>query len=308
MLADGASYAKVAKATGCSSATIALWKQRFVADGLSGMAGRHRGSKPRVLTPKLEARILSWTRKKPPHGATHWSTRTLGKHLGVSHTIIARAWHRAGLQPHRLERYMRSNDPDFESKAADIIGLYLNPPEHAAVFCVDEKTAILALDRRDPVLPLSPGRAERHGFEYVRNGTLSLYAALETRSGSVIGRTVPSHNSDAFVAFLGDVTATVPGDRDVHVIVDNLSAHKTAKVERFLAEHPNVTLHFTPTYSSWLNQVELWFSKVERDVIARGIFKSTADLARKLRRYIDQYNKTATPFRWSYSDPSKRIA
>ena len=193
-------------------------------------------------------------------------------------------------------------------EAALIIGLYLSPPEHAVVFCVDEKTAIQALDRRDPVLPLSPGRAERHGFEYVRNGTLSLYAALETRSGTVIGKTAPKHTSDEFVGFLADITSTVPRHREIHVIADNLSAHKTAKVDTFLAEHPNVTLHFTPTYSSWLNQVELWFSKVERDVIARGIFTSTAALARKLRRYIEHYNKSATPFRWSYADPSRRIA
>ena len=308
LLAEGASYSEITAKTGCSSATIALWKKRFLRDRLDGLKGRHKGSRPRVLTPKLEARILNWTRKKPPHGATHWSTRTLGKHLGVSHTIVARAWQRAGLQPHRLERYMRSNDPNFEEKAADIIGLYLYPPEHAAVFCVDEKTAIQALDRRDPVLPLSPGRAERHGFEYVRNGTLSLYAALETRTGAVIGKTVTRHNSAEFVRFLTEVVATVEKRREIHVIADNLSAHKTAKVEAFLAEHPNVTLHFTPTYSSWLNQVELWFSKVERDVTARGIFTSTRDLARKLRRYIQQYNKTATPFRWSCSNPKSRIA
>jgi len=308
LLADGTSYAETARATGASSATIALWKKRFLEDRLRGLRGRHQGSRPRVLTPKLEARILNWTRKKPPHGATHWSTRTLGRHLGVNHTIIARAWKRAGLQPHRLERYLRSNDPDFEAKAADIIGLYLDPPEHAVVFCVDEKTAIQALDRRDPVLPLSPGRAERHGFEYVRNGTLSLYAALETRTGAVIGKTASKHTSDEFVAFLTEITTTVSKKREIHVIADNLSAHKTKKVDAFLAQHPNVTLHFTPTYSSWLNQVELWFSKVERDVIARGIFTSTADLARKLRRYIEHYNKSATPFRWSYSDPSRRIA
>lgn len=308
LLADGVPYEEITRVSGCSSATVALWKKRFLDDRLAGLEGRHRGSQPRVLTPKLEARILNWTRKKPPSGATHWSTRTLGKHLGVSHTIIARAWQRAGLQPHRLERYMRSNDPDFETKAADIIGLYLNPPDHAVVFCVDEKTHIQALDRRDPVLPLSPGRAERHGFEYVRNGTLSLYAALETRSGTVMGKTVARHNSDEFVAFLADLEATVPKRCEIHVIADNLSAHKTAKVESFLDEHPNVTLHFTPTYSSWLNQIELWFSKIERDVIARGVFTSTRDLARKLRRYIQQYNKTATPFRWSYSDPTRRIA
>jgi len=308
MLAEGASYTQIEQRVDCTAMTVAKWKTRFLEARLAGLRGRHRGSKPRVLTPQLEARILNWTRRAPPHGATHWSTRTLARKLGIQHTVVARAWRRAGLQPHRLERYMRSTDPDFETKAAAIIGLYLDPPQHAAVFCVDEKTAIQALDRRDPVLPLSPGRAERHGFEYLRHGTLSLYAALETQSGEVLGKTTPRHTSEAFVGFLGDVVASQPVRKEIHIIVDNLSAHKTDKVQAFLAAHPAVTLHYTPTYSSWLNQVELWFSKVERDVIARGIFTSVTDLARKLRRYIAHYNKTATPFRWAYADPLRRIA
>ena len=308
LLADGHSYAAITAKTGCSSRTIALWKGRFDADGLAGLAARHRGSKPSVLTPALQARILTWTRRPPPHGATHWSTRSLGRKLNVQHTIIARAWRDAGLQPHRLERYMRSTDPEFETKAADVIGLYLDPPHHAVVFCIDEKTAIQALDRIDPLLPLSPGRAERHGFEYYRHGTLSLYAALNTRTGEVLGSAVPRHTSDEFVAFLQSVVATQSRRREIHIIVDNLSAHKTQKVRTFLAAHPTVHLHYTPTYSSWLNQVELWFSKIERDVIARGIFTSVTDLRRKLMRYITQYNKTAKPFRWSYADPTRRIA
>jgi transposase len=308
LLADGDSYAAITDKTGCSSRTIALWKHRFEADGISGLAARHRGSKPTVLTPQLQARILAWTRRVPPHGATHWSTRSLGRQLGVQHTIIARAWRNAALQPHRLERYMRSTDPDFETKAADVIGLYLDPPQHAVVLCVDEKTAIQALDRIDPLLPLSPGRAERHGFEYYRHGTLSLYAALNTHTGEVLGNTAPRHTSDEFVAFLDSVVDTQPRRRTIHIIVDNLSAHKTQKVRTFLAAHPTVRLHYTPTYSSWLNQVELWFSKIERDVIARGIFTSVTDLRRKLMRYIRHYNKTAKPFRWSYSDPTRRIA
>jgi transposase len=308
LLADGERYASITAKTGCSSRTIALWKRRFVADGIAGLAARHHGSKPTVLTPALQARILAWTRRTPPHGATHWSTRSLGRQLGVQHTIIARAWRDAGLQPHRLERYMRSTDPDFETKAADVIGLYLDPPQHAVVFCVDEKTAIQALDRIDPLLPLSPGRAERHGFEYYRHGTLSLYAALNTQTGEVLGNAVPRHTSDEFVAFLQSVVDTQSRRREIHIIVDNLSAHKTQKVRTFLVAHPNVHLHYTPTYSSWLNQVELWFSKIERDVIARGIFTSTTDLRRKLMRYIRQYNKTAKPFRWSYADPTRRIA
>ena len=202
---------------------------------------------------------------------------------------------------------MASNDPDFESKAADIIGLYLKPPRHAAVFCVDEKTAIQALDRKDPILPLSPGRAERHGFEYVRHGTLSLYAALDTQSGKVMGKTTARHTSQEFVAFLSDLIAKQPEGRQIHIILDNLSAHKTRRVNEFLEERPNAHLHFTPTYSSWLNQVELWFSKIERDLIHRGIFTSVTDLSRRIMTYIRRYNDDPKPIKWTYDDPSRRI-
>jgi transposase len=200
-----------------------------------------------------------------------------------------------------------SNDPDFETKAADIIGLYMNPPRHAAVFCVDEKTAIQALDRLDPVLPLSPGRAERHGFEYYRHGTLSLYAALNTATGEVLGKTAARHTSEEFVTFLRDIVSHQPGHREIHIIVDNLSAHKTQRVRDFLQAYPNVHMHYTPTYSSWLNQVEIWFSKIERDVIVRGIFTSVRDLHKKLMNYIRLYNKVAKPIKWSYRDSSRRI-
>ena len=200
---------------------------------------------------------------------------------------------------------MASNDPDFERKATDVIGLYLDPPRHAAVFCVDEKTAIQALDRRDRMLPLSPGRAERRGFEYKRNGTLSLYAALNTQTGQVHGKTAARHTSQDFVEFLGEVVALCRPGQEIHIILDNLSAHKTKKVAAFLDQHPNLCLHFTPTYSSWLNQIELWFSKLQRDVIARGVFTSTADLARKLRRYINAYS-TRTVTLWLL--PHRRLA
>lgn len=308
LLADGATYRTVAQTIGWSSATIAKWKTRFEVSRTAGLWGRHQGSRPRKLTPRLEARILTWTRKAPPSGATHWSTRTLARQLGLTHTLVQRAWQRAGLQPHRLERYVRSTDPAFEEKAADIIGLYVQPPQHAAVFCLDEKTAIQALDRLDPVLPLSPGRAERHGFEYYRHGTLSLYAALNTKTGEVLGQPAARHTSADFVAFLTQVVTSQPAGRDIHVILDNLSTHKTKLVQAFLAAHPHVQLHFTPTYSSWLNQVELWFAKIERDILARGIFTSVKDLARKIRRYIERYNRDAKPFRWTYTDPTRRIA
>jgi transposase len=255
----------------------------------------------------MEARILARTQRKPKDGSTHWSTRKLAKELGVSHMLVQRVWSRAGIKPHRIQRYMTSNDPDFESKAADVIGLYLNPPQHAAVFCLDEKTQVQALDRLVPVLPLSPGRLERHGFEYYRHGTLSLYAALNTRTGKVLGAPVERHNSAALVAFLESLLASVPRRRQVHVILDNLSAHKSRFVERFLAAHPRLHFHFTPTYSSWLNQIEIWFSKIERDVIARGVFTSVKDLARKLMRYIKRYNLRPKPIKWKYSNPSHRI-
>jgi transposase len=306
MLADGESFTTIASAVGCYPAYIARWKDRFETERLGGLRAKYRGQPPTVRTPALEARVLAKTRQKPADGSTHWTTRKLGKALGISHMLVARIWRRAGYQPHRFERYMLSDDPQFEEKAADVIGLYLHPPQHALVFAADEKTAIQALDRLDPVLPLSPGRAERHGFEYFRHGTLSLYAALNTKTGEIIGQTVPRHTSAAFVEFLRDIIAMHPR-REIHVIVDNLAAHKTKAVQTFLEAHPRVRLHFTPTYASWLNQVELWFNKIERDLLARGIFTSLPDLARKIRRYIKRYNEDPKPIRWTYSNPAHRI-
>ena len=305
LFAEGHSWDEVCEILECSRGFVARWRRRFLEERLAGMYGRHQGQKPHRLTPSLEARILKVTQQRPSDGSTHWSSRRLGEQLGVSHMMVARVWKKHGLKPHLLERYMASSDPDFETKAADIIGLYLNPPAHAAVFCVDEKTAIQALDRKDPVLPLSPGRVERHGFEYYRHGTLSLYAAFNTKTGEVLGKTAPRHTSAEFVAFLGEIVASQPRNKAIHVIADNLSAHKTKQVAQFLEEHPNVELHFTPTYSSWLNQVELWFGKVQRDVISRGVFTSVADLKRKLMHYIRQYNKKPRTVKWKYVDPSR---
>jgi transposase len=307
MLAEGASFNTLKRQLQTTAPTIVRWKQRFRQYGLEGLDTYHPGQKPRVLTPALRARILSATRRKPGDGSTHWSCRKLASALGVSKDAVHRVWQEAGLKPHRLERYMASDDPEFESKAADILGLYLRPPQHAAVFCVDEKTAIQALDRLDPVLPLSPGRAERHGFEYYRHGTLSLYAALNTATGRVHAKTAARHTSREFVAFLNEVVALCPLRQRIHIILDNLSAHKTQAVRDFLHKHPRVRFHFTPTYSSWLNQVEIWFAKIERDVIARGIFTSVSDLARKLRRYINAYSAAARPIQWKYSDPTRRV-
>src|SRR6478609_920694 len=307
-LAAGKSYREIESGMQTSAATIARWRVRFERDGLAGLEGRHRGSRPRTATAAVQARVVRRVQQKPNDGSTHWSCRKLAQELGLSKSTVQRILTQAHLKPHRPERYLASDDPDFESKAADIIGLYPDPPQHAAVFCVDEKTVNQALDRLHPVLPLSPGRAERHGFEYYRHGTLSLYAALDTRSGQVVGQTSARHTSEDFVAFLEGLVARAAWARQIHVVLDNLSAHKTKLVDRFLADHPNVSLHYTPTYSSWLNQVENWFSKVQRHVIARGVFESVADLRRKLMRYIKAYNKTATPLQWTYSNPTNRIA
>lgn len=308
-LAGGSgSLREIARREHCSVNTVSKWRDRFIQCRLPGLFSRHRGRKVQEDSPKIEARIIDWTlHRKPADGSTQWSCRKLALALGVNHVRVARVWAKAGLQPHRRRHYMASDDPHFEAKAADIIGLYLAPPVHAAVFCVDEKTAIQALDRLDPVLPLSPGRAERHGFEYYRHGTLSLYAALNTATGEVFGKTAAHHTSAEFVNFLSELVAGVQPGKDIHIIADNLSAHKTKAVAAFLETNPHVSIHYTPTYSSWLNQVEIWFSKIQRDIISRGIFKSKADLRRKIMRYIRHYNKSALPFQWTYRNVSNRF-
>ena len=308
LLDAGATRQAIMDELRCDSRFISTWKGRFDEGRLAGLYARHPGRAPRRDLARLEARVLNYTlQRKPKDGSTHWSSRKLAAQLGVPFMTVQRIWKKHGVQPHRLERHMVSNDPDFETKAADVIALYLNPPMHAAVFCVDEKTAIQALDRKDRRLPLSPGRAESHGFEYKRNGTLSLFAALNTATGEVLGRTAQRHTSAQFVAFLADVVSSQPKGKEVHVICDNVSSHKTPAVQAFLTDHTNVTMHYTPTYSSWLNQVENWFARIQRDVITRGVFTSVNDLHKKLMRYIRQYNKSAKPLKWKYNNPSRRI-
>jgi len=308
LLSEGMPYKKIQDLLDTTAPTISRWKERFLQHRVAGlMEERHPGQQPSVRTPKLQARILTAIKDGPKDGSTHWSCRKLASRFGVSKDTVQRILAQADVRPHRLERYMASDDPDFETKAADVIGLYMSPPQHAAVFCVDEKTAIQALDRLDPVLPLSPGRLERHGFEYRRNGTLSLYVALDVKTGKVQGKTAVRHTSAEFVGFLEQVVSACKPQQEIHIILDNLSAHKTAKVGEFPESNSNVKFHFTPTYSSWLDQVEIWFARLEREVIARGIFTSVTDLARKLMRYVRAYSKTARPFKWKYTDVRKRI-
>ena len=307
LLSDGRTYREIAKLVDCSEPFISKWKGRFEADRLAGLYTRHAGRATTVLTPKMEARILEWTRRAPTDGTTHWSTRRLAKRLGVHHMMVARVWKKNGIQPHRMERYMASDDPEFETKAADIIGLYLHPPHHAAVFCVDEKTAIQALDRKDPILPFSPGRAERHGFEYIRHGTLSLYAALNTKTGVVFGQTAERHTSQAFIAFLAELLTTVPARHAVHVICDNLSAHKTPQVEAFVAEHPRLHLRF---HADLFVVVESSRTLVCQDRTRSHPSRRLSfgeGSARRIMKYLRRYNKEPRPIKWKYSDPTHRI-
>ena len=309
LCATGVRRVDIRRTLGCDDGFISRWTRAYAASGLAGLVSHHPGRAPVRPVAKLEARVLERTLKtKPRDGSTHWSSRKLADELGdVSFSAVQRIWRKHGVRPHRLDTHMVSDDPDFEAKAAEVIGLYLQPPEHAVVFCVDEKTAIQALDRRDRQLPLSLGRAESHGFEYKRNGTLSLFAALNTATGEVVGKTAQRHTSEQFVRFLEEIVADHDEDQQIHVICDNVSSHKTALVQTWLLLTPNVHIHYTPTYSSWLNQVEIWFAKIQRDVIARGIFPSTKDLDKKIMRYIREHNKNSKPIRWKYNNPKHRI-
>lgn len=306
LLADGRSLRYIQTQTGMSPRRTLHWKQCWRENGLDGLLDAPRAGRPRKMTVAKEVAIVAATQASPPEPITHWSTRRLARRWGISHVTVMRVWHKVGLQPHRLKRYMASPDPHFEAKAKDILGLYLHPPEKAAVFCIDEKTAIQALDRTQPALPLRPGHPERHTAEYVRHGTVSLFAALEVHSGKVVGRCAPRHTSEAFVEFLEQALAKHQR-KTIHVILDNLSVHKTPAVKAWAARHPKVQFHFTPTYASWLNQVEIWLGMITRDCIRRGIFHSVPQLTHQIMNYIRLYNRNAQPFRWTYSNPKKRI-
>ena len=306
LLAEGVSLRQIQAQTGMSPRRTQHWKKSWLKQGLDGLLDAPRAGRPKKLTVAKEAAILAATEEHPPGSTTHWSTRRLARRMGLSNVTVMRVWHKAGLQPHRLRRYMASPDPNFEAKAKDILGLYLHPPENTAVFCIDEKTAIQALDRTQPALPLRPQRPERQTVEYVRHGTVSLFAALEVHSGKVVGRCVPRHTSEEFVSFLNEAVAA-HRRKAIHVILDNLAVHKAPTVQAWAKQHPKVTFHFTPTYASWLNQIEIWLGMITRDCIRRGVFHSVSDLAHKIMTYIRLYNRNAQPFHWTYRNPRKRI-
>lgn len=299
--ATGADNIDVAEELGVSNLTIGKWRKRFVDRRLAGLLDEPRVGRPRTVSDEDVVRAINTTLHEAPKGRTHWSTRALGKQLGMSKDTVARVWRAFGLRPHRSESFSLSNDPQFVEKVRDIVGLYLCPPTNALVLCVDEKSQMQALNRTQPLLPMTPGEAERRTCTYERNGTTTLFAALEVATGRVIGKTYPRHRSKEFCSFLNEVKRNVPDDLDVHLILDNLATHKTARVHKWLLRNPRFHLHFTPTYSSWLNLVESFFSIVERRVTKRGVHHSVSELERDVRACLDAHNEDPKPFVWTKS-------
>lgn len=289
----------VARDMSVTRLTVGRWRQRFVTKRLDGLLDEPRPGAPRKITDADVERVVRLTLETAPRDATHWSTRGMAKRCGLSQTAVSRIWRAFVLQPHRVKTFKLSKDPLFIDKVRDIVGLYLDPPEKALVLCVDEKSQIQALDRTQPVLPMRPGQAERRTHDYTRHGTTTLFAALNTKSGEIIGECHPRHRAREFRRFLDTIDAAVPATLDVHLIVDNASTHKTPLIHRWLARHSRVHVHFTPTGSSWINLVERWFAALTEKQLRRGVHRSTRELEAAIRRYIEITNARPKPFVWT---------
>ena len=299
--ARGENNSEVAKRCRVMRQTVAKWRKRFVERGLDGLLDEPRPGAPRTHDDAKIEQLIATTLNERPAEATHWSTRLLARKLKVSQSTVSRVWRAFGLQPHRSETFKLSTDPLFIDKVRDIVGLYLNPPTKAMVLCVDEKSQIQALDRTQPLLPLAPGVAERRTHDYLRHGTTTLFAALDLATGNVIGELHRRHRSQEFLAFLRTIDTNVPLGLDVHLIMDNYGTHKTPSVKRWLVRHPRFHVHFTPTSSSWLNLVERWFALLSERQIKRGTHRSTLELERAIRQYLEHYNKNPKAFVWTKS-------
>jgi transposase len=297
--AEGASNAAVAARLGISRPTVTKWRSRFVARRLEGLADEPRPGATRRISDEQVEQVLVLTLETTPRDATHWSTRSLAKHVGMSQSAISRIWRAFGLKPHLVDTFKLSTDPQFIEKARDVVGLYLNPPQAAMVLCVDEKTGVQALDRTAPVLPLLPGTPQRQTHDYTRHGVTNLYAALDVASGKVISQMTARHRAIEFKRFLDHVDCQVPAGLDLHVTCDNSSTHKTPAIQRWLVRHPRVHLHFTPTYSSWLNLVERWFAELTSKWLRRGSHRSVAELTESIQSWIDTWNDHPRPFVWT---------
>jgi len=299
--ADGTAGKVVARRLRVTPGTVCKWRGRFIAHRLDGLYDEPRPGAKRTITDAQVEQVIVRTLETTPRGATHWSTREMAKAVGLSHTAISHIWHTFGLQPHRTETFKLSNDPLLIDKVRDIVGLYLDPPAHAAVFCVDEKPQIQALDRTQPLLPMQPGQVERRTHDYIRHGTTTLFAALNAKTSEVITQFHQRHRSAQFRQFLDLIEAQVPRPLEVHIIMDNYSTHKTALIRNWFAKRPRFHVHYTPTYGSWLSLVERWFAELTMKQIRRGAYRSVAQLKAGIQAFIDAFQENPTPFVWTKS-------
>ena len=299
--AEGGNNVEVGERLGLHRVTVGKWRSRFLEHRLEGLHDEPRPGAPRTISDNAVEAVIVKTLEETPVDATHWSTRSMAKATGMSQSAVSRIWRAFGLKPHLTETFKLSPDPFFVEKVRDIVGLYINPPDGALVLCVDEKSQIQALDRTSPVLPLRPGRPERRTHDYIRHGTTNLYAALDVASGHVISDMTERHRAVEFRRFLNLINRSVPEDLDVHLVVDNVSTHKTPEIHRWLLRHPRFHLHFTPTYSSWMNLVERWFAELTNKWLRRGTHRSTKELESAIGHWIDQWNAEPKPFVWHKS-------
>jgi transposase len=300
LAADGVANSQIAEQVSVTATTVRAWRSRFEQEGLAklGKIRAGRGRKSTIPQDKIEE-IVELTRNGKPAGQTHWSCRTMAKQVGVSPATVQRVWAARGLKPHRVKTFKLSNDPHFEEKLIDVVGLYLAPPDNAIVLCLDEKSSVQALDRTQPSLPMTKGRAATMTHDYKRNGTTTLFAALDVLTGKVIGQCLPRHRHEEFLKFLRKLERQVPKGLQVHLICDNYATHKHPDVKTWLGKHPRFHMHFTPTSSSWLNLVERWFRELTDKALRRGVFHSVPDLIAKIEEYLDAHNDDPKPFIWT---------
>lgn len=297
--AEGASNIAIADEVGLSMQAVCKWRQRYVKQGLPGLHDELRPGRPRSVSDEKVAAVIRKTLNTKPKDGTHWTIRSIAKEIKLSRPTVHRIWRAFGVQPHRQRHFKLSTDPFFVEKVRDIVGLYLNPPDKAMVLCVDEKSQIQALDRTQPVLPMGMGYVEGVTHDYVRHGTTTLFAALDIATGQVLTQCKSRHRHQEYLQFLKEVDTNVPQDLDIHLVVDNYATHKHPKVKRWLAARPRYQVHYTPTYASWLNQVEIWFNLITQKAIRRGTFKNVKDLIGKIDQFVKGYNKNTQPFQWN---------
>jgi len=296
---DGLNNKEISEKVNLSRASVGKWRKRYWEKGLEGLHDELRPGRPRTVSDEKVSELIHKTLKSKPEGATHWSTRTMADQLGLSHMTVCRVWRTFGLKPHLSDTFKLSTDPFFVEKVRDVVGLYLNPPENALVLCVDEKSQCQALERSQPTLPLGFGYAEGYTHDYLRHGTLTLFAALDVATGGVLAQPKKRHRHQELLQFLRHIHANVPPGLDVHIIMDNYATHKHERVRSWFARKSRYHVHFTPTYSSWLNQVEAWFGIITRKAIRRGSFRSTKELAEKIDLFVKNHNRNSKPFVWT---------